>query len=96
MPKVFRFVFGFSVYESFESQEVTQTGVVQMPQADEKQVGGHAVVGGGYDDSQTRFIVRNSWGDTWGMEGYFKIPYDYLGNPNLADDFWTVRREEGF
>ncbi len=90
------FVFGFSVYESFESQEVAQTGIVQMPQPDEKQVGGHAVVGVGYDDSQNRFIVRNSWGDTWGMKGYFTIPYDYLGNTNLADDFWTIRREEGF
>ncbi len=90
------FVFGFSVYESFESQEIAQTGIVQMPQPDEKQVGGHAVVGVGYDDSQSRFIVRNSWGDAWGMKGYFTIPYDYLGNSNLADDFWTIRREEGF
>ncbi len=90
------FVFGFSVYESFESQEVAQTGIVQMPQPDEKQVGGHAVVGVGYDDSEGRFIVRNSWGDAWGMKGYFTIPYEYLGNPNLADDFWAIRREEGF
>ncbi len=90
------FVFGFSVYESFESQEVAQTGIVQMPQPDEKQMGGHAVVGVGYDDSQERFIVRNSWGENWGMKGYFTIPYEYLGNNNLADDFWTVRREQGF
>lgn len=90
------FVFGFSVYESFESQEVAQTGIVQMPQPDEKQVGGHAVVAVGYDDSQKIFIVRNSWGESWGMKGYFTIPYDYLGNDNLADDFWTIRLETGF
>lgn len=86
------FVFGFSVYESFESQQVTQTGIVPMPQPNEKQLGGHAVVAVGYDDNQKRFIVRNSWGPNWGMNGYFTIPYDYLANNNLADDFWTIRR----
>ena len=86
------FVFGFTAYQSFESQPVADTGVVPMPQPGEKVVGGHAVVGVGYDDSQQRFIVRNSWGPKWGMSGYFTIPYEYLGDRNLSDDFWTVRR----
>jgi hypothetical protein len=25
------------------------------------------------------------------MNGYFTIPYAYLIDDNLADDFWTVR-----
>ncbi len=91
----FPFVFGFSVYESFESPQVAKTGVVPMPQKGEQQKGGHAVVGVGYDDSQQRFIVRNSWGPNWGMKGYFAIPYAYLADRNLSDDFWTVRRGGG-
>ena len=87
----FPFVFGFTVYDSFESQEVAQTGIVPMPQPDEQELGGHAVVGVGYDDAQKRFVVRNSWGEDWGMKGYFTIPYDYLSNRNLSDDFWTIR-----
>jgi C1A family cysteine protease len=85
------FVFGFSVYESFESQAVAQSGVVPMPQSDEKLLGGHAVLAVGYDDAQQRFLVRNSWGSGWGMAGYFTMPYAYLTDSNLADDLWTVR-----
>jgi len=35
----FPFVFGFTVYESFESQEVAKTGVVPLPNPDEKVMG---------------------------------------------------------
>ena len=90
----FPFVFGFSVYESFESSQVAKTGVVNLPEAGERQLGGHAVLGVGYDDANKRFTVRNSWGTGWGMKGYFTIPYAYLANRSLADDFWTVRRGE--
>jgi C1A family cysteine protease len=85
------FVFGFTVYQSFESKEVAQTGHASMPLSGEQAVGGHAVVAVGYDDSQNWFVVRNSWGTSWGMKGYFTLPYSYLLNANLSDDFWTIR-----
>jgi C1A family cysteine protease len=86
------FVFGFSVYESFESQAVAKSGKVPMPKPKEKQIGGHAVLAVGYDDASKRFIVRNSWGTGWGLAGYFTIPYAYLTDSNLADDFWTIKQ----
>jgi C1A family cysteine protease len=85
------FVFGFTVYESFESQQVAQTGDAPMPQTGEKVLGGHAVVAAGYDDSTQRFLVRNSWGTGWGKNGYFTLPYAYLTDSGLSSDFWTVR-----
>jgi C1A family cysteine protease len=85
------FVFGFTVYESFESQQVAQTGVVPMPASGESVLGGHAVMAVGYDDTSQRFIVRNSWGEGWGMAGYFTMPYAYLTERNLSSDFWTIR-----
>jgi C1A family cysteine protease len=85
------FVFGFVVYESFESQEVASTGQGQMPAAGEKQLGGHAVLAVGYDEDQQRFTIRNSWGSGWGMAGYFTLPYPYLLQGTLSSDFWTIR-----
>ena len=85
------FVFGFAVYESFESPQVAQTGHAPMPAPGEQQLGGHAVVCVGYDDGNQWFIVRNSWNTTWGMQGYFTLPYTYLTQTGLASDFWTIR-----
>jgi C1A family cysteine protease len=86
------FVFGFSVYDSFESAAVARTGKVPMPNGStEKLLGGHAVLAAGYDETKQCFIVRNSWGADWGVKGYCTFPYAYLLDANLCNDFWTVR-----
>lgn len=88
----FPIVFGFLVYESFESPDVAKTGVMTMPGRHEQVLGGHAVVCVGFDDDKKCFVIRNSWGTTWGDKGYFYMPYDYMTNVGLASDFWTVRK----
>jgi C1A family cysteine protease len=86
------FVFGFMVYESFESDAVAHSGIVPMPKKGERCIGGHAVLCIGYDQLSRTYIVRNSWGPSWGQNGYFDMPFDYLSKPGLADDFWQVVR----
>ena len=73
---------------------VAKTGKVPMPGKNERVLGGHAVLDVGYNDADKRFLVRNSWGIGWGKQGYFTMPYDYLADRNLADDFWTIRGAE--
>jgi C1A family cysteine protease len=90
----FPFVFGFSVYQSFMSRNVANTGIVPMPNKTERLLGGHAVLAVGYDDAKKVFIVRNSWGDRWGDKGYFYMPYAYITNADLAADFWTITMME--
>jgi C1A family cysteine protease len=84
------FAFGFSVYNSFEAEEVNKTGKMTMPAKDDKLLGGHAVLCVGYDNAAKHFIIRNSWSGSWGDQGYFYMPYDYILNPDLSADFWTV------
>jgi C1A family cysteine protease len=80
------------VFSGLESEEVAQTGVVPMPEEDEKSLGGHAIVCVGYDDKKKVWIMRNSWGETWGDKGYFYLPQEYLTDANIASDFWTIRK----
>lgn len=84
------FFFGFTVYSSFESQAVANSGIMPMPNRMEQILGGHAVLAVGYDDARQVFIIRNSWGEGWGDKGYFYMPYSFIADNSLADDFWTV------
>ena len=85
-------VFGFSVFNEFESDEVASTGIVPMPAANETPIGAHAVAAVGYETRQA-FRLINSWGSDWGIQGHFWLPTAYITNPNLASDFWTLLSE---
>lgn len=84
-------VFGISVYESFESDEVDNTAIVPMPRPSEDLLGGHAVLMVGYDRDRQLFKCRNSWGSYWAEGGYFYLPFEYALDSDLSDDFWTLR-----
>lgn len=91
----FPFLFGFTVYESFESDAVAATGDVPMPDlAREGVLGGHDVVIFGYDDSRQVFLFRNSWGQ-WGDQGNGTFPYAYCTDPDLSADFWAINAVPG-
>jgi C1A family cysteine protease len=91
-------VFGFSVRESFEGDELARTGIMPVPQPGEQEVGGHCVVVvstaidgreiGGIAGKRYR-KVRNSWGTDWGQGGYFWMPVEVMDSAD-ASDFWVL------
>jgi len=91
-------IFGISLYQSFDKHK--KRGVVPMPtpkEASREAHGGHAMLCVGYSDRDELFIVRNSWGEDWGDEGYCYIPYNYLVNPQFNDgDSWIIRQLDNF
>jgi hypothetical protein len=85
---------GIAIYSNFMSFTATKTGMITKPSKSDTFIGGHAVVICGYDDFKQLFILRNSWGDYWGDNGYFYLPYDYITNTNLCNDLWIIVKSE--
>lgn len=84
-------IFGFTVYESFESETVAETGVVPIPSKHEQVLGGHCVAIWGINVEEKYVLCRNSWGKDWGINGYFKMPFDYITSQNLSSDYWVIK-----
>lgn len=92
-------MFGFWGFPSFDSADIK--GGIPYPCPGEKAQWGHAIVAVGFDDSKKiknklcnktttgALLIRNSWGTTWGDQGYGWLPYDYVTN-KLAMDFWSL------
>lgn len=91
----FPVVIGFAVPENMESRYAERTGIVHYPTRNEQIIGGHAVLAVGYDDQTAMVCFQNSWGASWGDNGFGYLPYSFWDEKNpLASDCWTIRDEE--
>lgn len=72
-----------------------KTGFISNPSRKDKPVGSHSIVVAGYDDNKFGGALRilNSWGTTWGREGFGWLPYGYVLK-NRASDLWTLLKYE--
>ena len=84
--------FGAMLYQSFMSSSTKKTGIIPVPNlSKESRAGGHAMLIVGYDDTKEAFIIANSWGSSWGINGFAFFPYAYMMNTTLCSDFWSPR-----
>lgn len=52
-------------------------------------LGGHAVAIVGYNDAERAWIIRNSWGVTWGENGFGRVSYD--DTSGIGDETWLYQ-----
>lgn len=87
-------IIGIAIYDSFESDKCMITGDIPIPDiAKETLLGRHCVNLCGYDDKTQTFLLRNSWGTDIGLpnkRGYFRIPYEFITNPELTSGLWKI------
>ncbi len=76
-------------------QEAGDTGVAPQPTRAEVDAirtreGGHALLLVGYDQNAGTLLVRNSWGQGWGDQGYFKLSMDTYNDVLAANTTWIL------
>ncbi|MGQ0615111.1 MAG: C1 family peptidase [Planctomycetaceae bacterium] len=87
----FPFTIGIDLYSSYEGMETKRTGMIPVPDLKRDVfLGGHALLVVGYD-SKLGYIVRNSFGPSWGRDGYGWLPFAFAEDSDLAHSLWTLR-----
>jgi len=64
-----------SDWPGFESGQLP---TLPKPSGTPNQDDGHFMLAVGYDNEKKAFIVRNSWGSNWGINGFAYMPYSYF------------------
>ncbi len=81
---------GFSIYEDFMKYD---KGVYRYVEGEF--LGGHCVAIVGYDDDKHCWICKNSWGDDWGEDGFFRIAYGECGIDFIAYAIHSISNAVG-
>ena len=84
-------VFGISLPGQMLMVEGAQTGRIQKPIGGWLEGGGgHAMLIVGYDDTRNAWLVRNSWGTSYGEQGHVWIDYEVMAHYAWPSEYWTI------
>jgi len=106
-------MFGTDCYSSFMTRDVAKTGIIPIPNKEtEEKKGGHClnIIGWTMINNELYYIVRNSWGTSWGNDGsttptknfynygnnggFAYFPEKYILDTTLASEFCVIQRSK--
>ena len=80
-------LFGMMVYDNFMNL-TKDNDILSLPQKYNEMLGAHAVVIVGYEEDH--LIILNSHGSNFADGGYFRMPWEYVLNPDLCFEFYIL------
>lgn len=86
-------IFGMGVPEYLMKKYAWEYGYMPAPengQWESADGGGHAMLIVGYDDDRNAWLVRNSWGREFGIEGHMWVDYRVMDHYGFPGGFWTL------
>lgn len=82
---------GIKLFDSVYTDEVKNTGIISYSEEYDKILGGHCIILIGFDDNKKYYKFINSWGSTWGDKGFGYLPYEYIKNIRLSNEFYIIK-----
>jgi len=82
---------GIKLFDNIYSDEAKNTGIINYSEEYDKILGGHCIILVGFDDDKKYYRFINSWGPTWGDKGFGYLPYEYIKNIRLSNEFYIIK-----
>lgn len=67
---------------------------VTMPSSRDKPIGDHAMIIVGHDNKTQLYLINNSWGIDWGLNGVCYAPYEYINSRKITGECWIIEYVE--
>ena len=80
---------GMDIYSEFLTVDKSNP-ILSMPTSISYPLGGHAVTALGYDLTKQLILIKNSFGNEWGDNGYGWISFDYINQESFEKWYFEI------
>ena len=82
---------GIKLFNSIYNDDVKKTGIINKYDKNDELLGGHCIIIIGFDDTTKYYKFINSWGTSWGNNGFGFLPYEFINNNKLSNEFYILK-----